>query len=119
MLTKLNLDADMCCGHLEYAPNRKWDPTFKMDQFRADVRSIMQGTAAVRPLIPAVDDQQRSTLRRGDRGEMVRIVQAKLGLGIDGIFGPNTEANLRRFQLANGLVPDGIVGPKSWKLIGA
>ena len=119
LLTKLNLGPDMCCGHLEYAPNRKWDPTFNMDEFRTEVLSIMRGTAEVRPLIPAVDDQQRNTLRRGDRGDLVRIVQAKLGLDRDGIFGPNTEAEIRRFQRANGLVPDGIVGPKSWKFISA
>jgi hypothetical protein len=117
ILTKLDLDAGMCCGHREYAPNRKWDPTFDMDEFRAGVRSIMQGTAPVRPLLPAMDEQQRSTLRRGDRGDLVRLVQTTLGLDSDGIFGPNTEAAVRRFQIAHELVPDGIVGPASWKAI--
>lgn len=117
ILAKLGLESDMCCGHREYAPRRKVDPVFDMDQFRAGVRAIMQGTAAVRPLIPAVDNQQRTTLRRGDRGELVRVVQARLGLDVDGVFGPNTEAAMRRFQLQHGLVPDGIVGPISWQVI--
>lgn len=117
LLTKLQLDADMCCGHKEYAPARKPDPSFDMDTFRADVRAIMRGAGVVRPPIPAVDDQQRSTLRRGDRGDLVRELQQKLGLAADGIFGPNTEASVRRFQLDKGLVPDGIVGPKSWLAI--
>jgi len=119
LLTRLQLDADMCCGHKEYAPARKPDPSFDMDGFRADVRAIMRGTGVIRPPIPAVDDHQRMTLRRGDRGDPVREVQQKLGLETDGIFGPNTEAAVRRFQLGKGLVPDGIVGPKSWLAIAA
>jgi hypothetical protein len=119
ILTKLGLDVGMCCGHREYAPHRKTDPVFDMDEFRAGVRSIMLGTVAVRPLIPAMDDRQRSTLRRGDRGDLVRLVQTQLGLESDGIYGPNTEAAVRRFQLAHDLVPDGIVGPASWKAIDA
>lgn len=119
LLTRLQLDADMCCGHKEYAPARKPDPSFDMDGFRADVRAIMRGTGVIRPPIPAVADHQRMTLRRGDRGDPVREVQQKLGLETDGIFGPNTEAAVRRFQLGKGLVPDGIVGPKSWLAIAA
>ena len=32
----------------------------------------------------------------------------------DGFFGPGTEELVERFQAANGLVVDGIVGPKTW-----
>jgi len=117
LLAKLDLDAAMCCGHREYAPLRKVDPVFDMDDFRAGVRAVMQGTATVRPLIPAADDRQRATLRRGDRGDAVRVLQRLLGLEIDGVFGPHTEVAVRRFQAAQGLVPDGIVGPVSWKAL--
>lgn len=59
-------------------------------------------------------------LRRGDRGEAVLDLQQRLtliGFGVDGEhreFGPQTEASLRDFQRARGLVVDGICGSHSW-----
>lgn len=58
-------------------------------------------------------------LQRGSSGQAVKNVQAKLkdlGYlkgGVDGIFGPQTEAAVKSFQRANHLVVDGIVGPKT------
>lgn len=121
ILTKIGVGADMCCGHKEYAEpdGRKPDPLFDMDEFRADVAAIMAGTGTVRPPIPAADSRSRATLRRGDRGDPVKSVQAKVGAVVDGVFGPNTEALVRSFQAAKGLVPDGIVGPRTWAAIDA
>jgi peptidoglycan hydrolase-like protein with peptidoglycan-binding domain len=118
ILQKTGLDVGMCCGHKEYAPNRKpLDPRFDMNAFRERVRGIMAGTGPTRPLIPATAPTGRVTLRRGARGDLVRIVQRKLALEDDGIFGALTEAALRRFQRNNALVADGIAGPKSWVVI--
>jgi len=55
-------------------------------------------------------------VRRGDRGNLVWVLQAALtARGFpttpDGIFGPLTEASVRAFQSANGLSADGIAGP--------
>lgn len=118
LLKHLELSSDRCCGHREYAPRRKPDPLFDMDAFRTDVRSIINGTAIVRPLIPAADLNGKPTLRRGARGDAVKQVQSKLGLKDDGIFGPTTEAAVRSFQRGQRLVADGIVGPKSWEKLG-
>ena len=57
-----------------------------------------------------------STIARGSRGENVRTLQARLSaygysVAVDGVFGPQTEAAVRHWQRANGLLVDGIVGP--------
>lgn len=119
ILKKLGTDETMCCGHKEYAlpKGRKTDPSFDMNAFRAGVAAILAGGAPVRPPIPAVDDKQRPTLRRGAVDALVKLIQAAVGAVADGDFGPNTEAAVRRFQSKHGLVPDGIVGPATWQAI--
>lgn len=53
------------------------------------------------------------TVKVGSRGETVKIVQAKLGLTADGVFGPGTEKAVKAWQTKNGLTADGIVGPNT------
>lgn len=123
ILTHVRRDADFCIGHKEWT-GRKIDPLFDMEDFRAEVRNIMDGTTPRPPLIPPVErpgdpvNPGRATLRRGMRGALTARLQAKLGLTADGVFGPKTEAKVREFQRANGLVPDGIVGPATWNKLG-
>lgn len=50
-------------------------------------------------------------LRKGCRGEGVKMMQEALGIGADGIFGPGTERALKEWQKGKGLVVDGIAGP--------
>ena len=50
-------------------------------------------------------------LRKGCRGEGVKMMQEALGIGADGIFGPGTERKLKEWQSSKGLVADGIAGP--------
>src|SRR5690349_12841998 len=57
-------------------------------------------------------------LRRGLTGEPVRILQEKLGVDADGIFGPGTEAALLEYQQQNGLSADGIAGPDTFTTMG-
>jgi peptidoglycan hydrolase-like protein with peptidoglycan-binding domain len=52
-------------------------------------------------------------LRPGARNQAVRDVQIALRLPVDGVYGPNTAAAVRRFQANNGLLVDGIVGPQT------
>ncbi len=64
------------------------------------------------------------TLRLMARGESVKILQQALNakgysLAADGIFGRGTLEAVKRFQRANRLTPDGIVGARTWAALGA
>ena len=118
LLKHAGVSSEMCCGHREFAPHRKIDPLFDMNAFRTEVDKVMRGVVDTRPLIPPTDFATgKPTLHRDDRGDDVRIVQRAVGADADGKYGPNTEAAVRRFQRENDLVPDGIVGPKTWSFI--
>ena len=64
--------------------------------------------------------EYNQTIRKGSRGPLVAEVQEKLDITpADGIFGPGTEKIVKHWQSSNGLVADGIVGPKTLgKLLG-
>lgn len=115
LLKKLGRNANLCCGHKEYAlpSGRKPDPTFDMAAFRNEVAALLAGKTPPPP-IPATDDAARPTIRRGSTAPIVAQAQRAIGVADDGKFGPDTEAAMRAFQRTAGLVPDGIVGPKTW-----
>lgn len=135
ILKHIGRGAEFCAGHKEYArpDGRKPDPRFDtderrhddMDRFRANVAAILRGTAPPPRLIPAVEPPGlrstpgRPTLRRGMTGPLTELVQAKVGVTVDSNFGARTEAAVRAFQRSRGLVPDGIVGPKTWAALDA
>ena len=66
-----------------------------------------------------VDVDDIGVLRKGCKGEGVKMMQEALGIGADGDFGPGTERALKQWQIDNGLSADGIAGPKTLeKLLG-
>lgn len=84
------------------------------DLLRERIRSVVrQGEATAEP--PALPP----TIRRGDIGSPVLEAQRRLeargyDLTPDSIFGRATDAAVKQFQRARGLVADGIVGPATW-----
>lgn len=63
------------------------------------------------------------TLQKGDVSEEVKQWQLFLQSAgykipyVDGAFGPTTERETLKFQIKNGLKPDGVVGPKTLKFV--
>jgi len=57
-------------------------------------------------------------LKVGSRGKQVKDLQEFLGTDADGIFGKGTEAAVKEWQAANGLVADGLVGSATWDAMG-
>jgi peptidoglycan hydrolase-like protein with peptidoglycan-binding domain len=53
-------------------------------------------------------------LKIGSKGEDVKKLQQKLGLGADGVFGPGTEKAVKKWQIDHNLGDDGIVGEGTW-----
>lgn len=118
ILTHIGADSIMAAGHKEYAlpRGRKVDPTFDMVEFRERVEAVMSGEDQA-PAIVAASDPTRAMLRKGDRGNSVKVLQRFLGITEDGDFGPQTLAAVKAFQKSKGLVVDGLVGPATWRAI--
>ena len=62
------------------------------------------------------------TIRTGSSGQDVKDAQRLLNLDgakltEDGIFGTNTNKEVKNFQASKGLVVDGIIGPNTWKAL--
>ena len=71
---------------------------------------------------PVSNETKYHTLRKGNKGDWVAILQQKLILagynlpkyGVDKDFGNETLNAVKAFQKANGLTADGVVGEKTW-----
>lgn len=61
-----------------------------------------------------VDMNRFHVVRRGDQGGIVRWVQRRAGVAVDGVFGSKTEAGVKAVQAQYGLAQDGIVGPDTF-----
>lgn len=73
------------------------------------------GGGGTKPMIP-----NWPTVRNGDKGNYVYILQAALNISgvavvtIDGKFGNKTETAVKKFQTAAGIKSDGICGKDTW-----
>lgn len=86
-------------GELINDPRKQAAPT---------ARSTTQSTA------PVVTLPQGTLLKEGTyNNSMVKTIQGLLGIVADGDFGPMTKNAVIAFQKANGLTPDGIIGPQT------
>lgn len=124
---------------------KPWQKKHKgsMAQFRADVAALFSGKnspsdTVISKVEPAPEETQKpaqkpqetaqkesvvkamNTLRKGDRGTQVKVLQWLLSLNgynvgtVDGIFGANTLKAVKAYQVAKGLDADGVVGKNTW-----
>ncbi len=63
---------------------------------------------------------RRSKLKTADHFTLQGLLNARYGRQVvrfDGYFGSGTESWVKSFQRLNGLIPDGIVGPNTWRAL--
>ncbi|MBO8163345.1 MAG: spore cortex-lytic enzyme [Brevibacillus sp.] len=74
-------------------------------------------------LLPLEQAEAAPTLKVGSQSGDVWDLQFRLKVldfytaGMDGVFGQHTAQAVRRFQYQYGLPVDGVVGPKTWKML--
>lgn len=61
------------------------------------------------------EDYNMKTIKKGSKGNAVKVWQIIIGAAADGNFGSGTERMTKTWQGKHGLAVDGIVGAKSWK----
>lgn len=107
-----------------YGTPEKFKETWSKTTSSVPVKTTNQGTSSTKqsPAQPSTGNngtKQSKTLQKGSKGNDVVTLQKNLKelgydpKGADGVFGANTEKAVIAFQKANGLEPDGIVGPKT------
>ncbi|MBF2064050.1 MAG: peptidoglycan-binding protein [Calothrix sp. C42_A2020_038] len=72
----------------------------------------------VRPVTPGLGVGGPVTLSVGSAGAPVSQVQRRLGIAATGYYGSITERAVRNFQINNGLLADGRVGPQTRAALG-
>jgi lysozyme len=66
--------------------------------------------------VPVVHPYPGHVIKQGSTNTIaVKLIQAKVGVTVDGVFGPKSTAAVKTFQKKHGLVADGLIGPASWQ----
>jgi murein DD-endopeptidase MepM/ murein hydrolase activator NlpD len=106
-------------AHVHLTASRGGTPLTRKGNF--DFETVA-AVAAPAPVAPAPPKPAATVAKRevkiGSKGDAVKLLQSKLGIVADGIFGKQTKAAVLKFQKAHGLVADGIVGAKTWAKLG-
>jgi peptidoglycan hydrolase-like protein with peptidoglycan-binding domain len=68
--------------------------------------------------VPVVHPYPGHIIKRGSTNTIAtKLIQAKVGVTADGVWGPKTDAAVKAWPKAHGLAADHIIGPKSWKVM--
>lgn len=90
-------NVNLVCGHKEWAPDRKIDPKgIDMNDFRNRVAQVLGGAAPGPAPTSAPPPPPPPPPPPGDERGRIAELQALIGTGNDGIWGPNTEEACKR-----------------------
>lgn len=66
------------------------------------------------PVTGKISIDEPPKIKKGSKGQAVKVWQTLMKVDIDGTFGSKTDEATRNFQKKQGLQVDGIVGPLTW-----
>lgn len=100
------------------AGGRRWT-------YWGELKGVDYGDTPAEPVPEDPTGESYPTLRKGNKGEFVTLAQTMLinkgydlsPYGADGSFGSTTENAVKQFQQDWDLNQDGIIGPKTWKML--
>ena len=78
-------------------------------------KKVESCTGATTTTVKESEDYSINTIKKGSKGNAVKVWQIIIGTTADGIFGSGTESITKTWQKNHGLTDDGIVGKNSWK----
>jgi peptidoglycan hydrolase-like protein with peptidoglycan-binding domain len=106
--------------HIEIAPTHADNPAYYEQAF-AQIKAGGGQPAPVAPSTPTpatgglTFTYPGKAVKKGSKGDAVKLVQAVVGVTADGNFGGQTEAAVKAWQSAHNVSPaDGIVGKQTW-----
>ena len=92
------------------------DFPYKLLTGNTPVAGTSTATTATGTSNKSEEEYDMTTIKRGSKGKAVKVWQIIVGATADGTFGSGTESKTKNWQASHGLIADGIVGPKSWKV---
>lgn len=78
-------------------------------------KKVESYTGATTTTVKETEDYNMNTIKKGSKGNAVKVWQIIIGTTADGNFGSGTESMTKTWQKNHGLTADGIVGKNSWK----
>jgi lysozyme len=65
--------------------------------------------------VPVVHPYPGHPVKKGSTNTIaIKLIQVKVGVTSDGVWGNKTDAAVKAWQKKHGLAADGIIGPKTW-----